>query len=160
VRSRTSLVACYGNGMDEEGSTLTAALRSFTEDRLASRVACREVSWPHGEARVWAVECEGKTAAFLKQHRQRKRFLAELQAYREFVPVLGESAPRLIGVHEGEAPALLLSALPGNVVAEVKWPPDVERALHVRAARCFASYTVYPSSKRSESRSKPEHASR
>jgi aminoglycoside phosphotransferase len=135
VRSRTSLVACYGNGMDEEGSTLTAALRSFTEDCLASRVACREVSWPHGEARVWAVECEGKTAAFLKQHRQRKRFLAELRAYREFVPVLGESAPRLIGVHEREAAALLLSALPGNVVAEVKWPPDVERALHVRAAR-------------------------
>jgi aminoglycoside phosphotransferase len=121
--------------VDVDESTLSMRLRHFTEDYLGSPVVFRDVSWPHGEAKVWAVERGGNTLAFLKQHRQQSKFSSELRAYRESVPMLGEFAPRLIGVHEGDAPALLLSALPGTIVADADWAADLEYKLHVRAAR-------------------------
>jgi len=57
--------------------------------------------------------------------------------------VLGDSAPRLMGVHDGDAPALLFSALPGSIVAEVNWPA-FEYELHVRAARLLRRLHTIP----------------
>jgi aminoglycoside phosphotransferase len=125
-------------------STPPDVLQRFAERSLAADVDFSDRSWPHGEARIWAVARAGATVAFLKQHRQPNKFQAELHAYRHYVPALGAAAPLLLAVHEHEPRALLFSALDGVLADEVTWPAEVEYRLHVRAGRLLKQFHGIP----------------
>jgi Ser/Thr protein kinase RdoA (MazF antagonist) len=78
---------------------------------------------------------------FVKHHRDRSRYRAELAAYRAWVPAVQEAAPRL-RAHDDELPALLLSAVPGAMApwpaGEVRGPVaerSAERAVHREAGK-------------------------
>jgi Ser/Thr protein kinase RdoA (MazF antagonist) len=88
----------------------------FEEDR----------SWEHRASVVLRLRDAGGGRWVVKRHRERGRYAAELAAYQEWVPGMGECAPRLRG-HDDEGQLLVLSALSG----EPAWPGDV--ASHRRA---------------------------
>jgi Ser/Thr protein kinase RdoA (MazF antagonist) len=57
---------------------------------------------------------------FLKAHRDRERFGAELTAYRNWVPALHDKAPRL-HAFDSSLHAIILSSVPGETAS---WPAD------------------------------------
>lgn len=57
---------------------------------------------------------------FLKRHGDRERYTAELRAYRQWVPALGGSAPRLRACNDSLA-TIILSAVPGE---SAPWPAE------------------------------------
>ena len=57
---------------------------------------------------------------FLKQHKDRERYLDEVAAYHRWVPALGSRAPRL-RASDDSLHAVILSAVPGESPA---WPAD------------------------------------
>ncbi len=68
---------------------------------------------------------------FVKHHRDRARYRAELTAYRAWVPALRDAAPRL-RAFDDELPAMILSAVPGEAAP---WPaPEASGALADLAA--------------------------
>jgi Ser/Thr protein kinase RdoA (MazF antagonist) len=77
------------------------------------------------------------TVWFLKRHRERERYLAELSAYRRWVPALGTRAPRL-RASDDVLQAMILSALPGE---PAPWPdpgdgqPSAQRAAEAAIQR-------------------------
>lgn len=76
----------------------------------------KDWSWDHGEADVLqAVDAAGVTW-FAKRHRQRAKYTRELAAYQDWVPALGDRAPRL-RAFDDELHVLVLSAVPGRAYA-------------------------------------------
>jgi len=110
---------------------LEASLRAFAE-RPLGRVRARFRGWEHAESRVWELLSEDGRRAFLKVHRQPRKFRQELRAYREWLPQLPKLVPELIAVHEAPY-ALLLSAVPGTLAERSALTPEEERALHRQA---------------------------
>ncbi|WP_271189323.1 phosphotransferase [Dactylosporangium matsuzakiense] len=66
---------------------------------------------------------------FLKQHRDRDRYLAEVTAYLRWVPTLSDHAPRL-RAHDATQRAIILSALPGH---PARWPTATIDPTQIRA---------------------------
>ncbi|HEX7022241.1 MAG TPA: aminoglycoside phosphotransferase family protein [Trueperaceae bacterium] len=118
---------------------LPDALAAFTRERLGRFRVIRFAGWRHAETLVWELAAESGERAFLKSHRQARKFRQELRAYREWLPHLPALTPVLLGARE-EAPfALLLSALPGRLVEDKALAPDEERELS-RQAGAFLRY--------------------
>ena len=73
----------------------------------------QDCSWSHDMSAVLRLRDASGTDWFLKHHRERDRYLAELAAYRAWVPALREAAPRLrafCGQHE----VIIVSAVSGE----------------------------------------------
>ncbi|BCJ36672.1 hypothetical protein Athai_41750 [Actinocatenispora thailandica] len=83
-------------------------------------------SWSHGGARVLLVRDARGGRWVGKRHRDRDRYLAERDAYRRWVPALGDRAPRLRAADD-DTGTLVLSAVAGRP----DWPrgltPTVQR---------------------------------
>jgi Ser/Thr protein kinase RdoA (MazF antagonist) len=62
----------------------------------------------------------------VKAHRSGARHAQELRAYHRWVPALGDHAPRLLAEID-DPPAIILTALAGQPVAELDLPPATER---------------------------------
>jgi Ser/Thr protein kinase RdoA (MazF antagonist) len=77
----------------------------------------KDWSWDHGEANVLqAVDAAGVTW-FAKRHGSRHKYDREVTAYQDWVPALAGRAPRL-RAFDDDLPALVLSAVPGQVYAD------------------------------------------
>ncbi len=116
-------------------------LRDYASQVLGSCELLDDFSWPHHRSAVLRLRDAAGAEWFLKCHRDRERYDAELTAYRTWVTALRGSAPRLQAFDES-LQALILSAVPGQPAS---WPatqpgqPDTdltgETAIHRAAGR-------------------------
>ena len=96
-----------------------------------------DCSWEHRTSTVFRLRDARGTVWFLKRHRERERYLAELSAYRRWVPALGATAPCL-RASDDVLQAMILSALPGE---PAPWPdpgdgpPSAQRAAEAAIQR-------------------------
>ena len=72
-------------------------------------------TWEHGESDVVEAVTDRAGRVFVKKHHKRRNFQAELAAYREVVPLLGQGAPSLVATDESRC-ILIISALEGERV--------------------------------------------
>lgn len=103
-------------------------------ERLGGTPTFRLKRSNHGEAIVWEARAGGRRA-FLKLHGSPGKASREREVYRRWVDGL-ERAPRLIGL-DPTGHALLLTAVPGEMVEGAAHPRDTETALF-RQAGAFA----------------------
>ncbi|HEY3871858.1 MAG TPA: aminoglycoside phosphotransferase family protein [Actinocrinis sp.] len=107
-------------------------LLAYAERVLGRCEAVEDCSWGHGWSVVLRLRDAAGTTWFVKRHRDRERYDAEVTAYQRWVPALGEQAARL-RAHDA-AQAIVLSALPGR---PAPWPErDIERADRADRAHC------------------------
>lgn len=119
---------------------LQAALAEVSADRTRGVFAyaaqvlgpcdlVEDCSWEHRMSTVIRLRDARGSVWFLKRHRERERYLAELSAYRRWVPALGASAPRL-RASDNALQAIILSALPGE---PAPWPDPSDRPSSTQA---------------------------
>lgn len=89
----------------------------------------KDHSWEHRWSSVVRLRDGTGQQWFLKQHRDRDRYLAEVRAYLRWVPALGDHAPGL-HAHDATQRAMILSALPGH---PARWPTATIYPTHLRA---------------------------
>lgn len=75
----------------------------------------------------------------VKIHRHRERQERERDAYRRWVPALGERAPRLL-TEIDDPPGIIITVLPGKPMAELALPPEIERDAFGRAGMLLAAW--------------------
>jgi Ser/Thr protein kinase RdoA (MazF antagonist) len=75
----------------------------------------------------------------VKIHRDPHRHRQERNAYRCWVPVLGERAPRLLAEID-DPPAIIITSLPGTPVAELALPPEVEKDVYHQAGAILKAW--------------------
>jgi Ser/Thr protein kinase RdoA (MazF antagonist) len=68
----------------------------------------------------------------VKLHTRPERHQQELRAYRHWVPALGDRVPRLLAT-TNDPLALVVTALPGRLLADCDLGPDAERDAHRQA---------------------------
>lgn len=76
---------------------------------------------------------------YLKTHRARSAWETEVHAYEQWAPAFGSFAPRLLAVRAEEPLALVISELPGQILAEVKLSPSQERAVWRAAGQALVN---------------------
>ncbi len=76
---------------------------------------------------------------YLKIHRDAAHWASEAHAYEQWATAFGAFAPRLLGVHAEEPLAVLISALPGEVLEGVQLPRDQELAAWQAAGKALAN---------------------
>jgi Phosphotransferase enzyme family len=113
------------------------SLRGYASQVLGSWELLEDCSWKHQMSVVLRVRDASGATWFLKRHRDRERYRAELMAYQAWVPALRDRAPQLRAFDES-LQAVILSALPG---AAAPWPdprprePSTERASEMAVQR-------------------------
>lgn len=90
----------------------------YAEQVLGPCELSEDCSWEHRRSSVLRLRDLSGATWFLKPHRERERYAAELTAYRRWVPALGGRAPRL-RAFDDSLQAVILSALPGE---PAQWP--------------------------------------
>lgn len=101
--------------MRQEGNPkLSETLETFCEEHLGPLTHVSFCGWAHAESNVWRVVSESQTA-YLKAHRQPRKYRQELNAYMWWAPQL-TGTPTLLGKLEGNINVLLLSEVPGDLV--------------------------------------------
>jgi len=89
-----------------------------TDDRFHGRTSVLKLKTPEGNC-------------YLKVHRERNTWDAEVHGYEKWAPAFGEQAPRLLGVHDDEPLALLVAELPGRRMEdEAIAESDLHQAWH------------------------------
>ena len=122
------------------------ALR-YAAQVLGPCVLVQDCSWQHRMSAVLRMRDADGLTWFVKRFRDRDRYDAELLAYRDWVPKLGGSAPRLRACSDSLA-TIILSAVPGD---PAPWPaPDAgslsaaersaEQAIHRRAGELLRAF--------------------
>ena len=126
---------------------MRAELERWAEDVLGPCLVENDASGWHGKSCVLRIRDAGGVRWFAKRHRYESDYAREIGAYRAWVPMLGDRAPRLFGCDDGSR-SLLLSCVPGaafgGVDVEVhrdagrllrlfhdadSWPPDPSYAV-------------------------------
>lgn len=99
------------------------------------------VGWPHAESQVWKIEFKEPSnfgqAAYLKIHRQPRKFQQETAAYRDWVPQLKQAAnqsPQIIAESK-ELKAILLSSIEASVVSTLDLPVRELRDVYEQAGK-------------------------
>jgi Ser/Thr protein kinase RdoA (MazF antagonist) len=90
----------------------------YAERVLGPCELVRDHSWAHQMSSVLRLRDANGTHWFVKQHADRDRYEAEVQAYCEWVPALGSNAPSLRAVDDGLA-AIILTSVPAE---PAPWP--------------------------------------
>jgi hypothetical protein len=97
------------------------AALAYGEQILGPCELVADCSWAHHLSSVLRLRDSSGTTWFLKRHRDRERYLTELAAYRQWVPALGDRAPRL-RASDDVLQAIIVSAVPGE---PAPWPAAV-----------------------------------
>ena len=100
--------------------------------------ACRTswAGWDHAESEVWRVGA-GDRLAYCKRHRSPGKHAAERAALERWAPQL-PGTPTLIAILPADAPALLMTAVPGAPVDGLDVDEDTLAAIHERAGAWLA----------------------
>lgn len=118
--------------------TPVPALLELSYRVLGSEISFRFAGWDHGESQIWEANNTAGKRAFLKSHRQHKKFQQELYAYRNWCPALTGRVPQLLAVREEAPHALLLSALPGTPLENQQLERASEEDAHHQAGQLLA----------------------
>ena len=125
------------------GVALLGAHGPWVEEHLGEVREAADASWDHGASDVVRVTCAGGSA-FLKRHRDRRKFDQERAAYADWCPGL-EAAATLLAATEAPGPALLVDAAPGVPLAQLtSLSVDTERAHWFRAGAFLAALHALP----------------
>ena len=108
------------NATQDAGQSIPGSLIAFATRVLGAVDLIADYSWGHRMSSVIRLRDSTGADWFLKQHRDRERYLTEVSAYHCWVPALGNRAPRLRAT-EDSLQAVILSALPAVPSA---WPVD------------------------------------
>jgi hypothetical protein len=93
------------------------------------------------DPRATVIRCHGSRVlraatrlgeVIVKLHHRPERHQQELHAYRHWVPALGDRAPRLLATTD-DPPTLVVTALPGRLLADSDLSPGAERDAHRQA---------------------------
>lgn len=93
------------------------------------------------DPRATVIRCHGSRAlraatrlgeVIVKLHHRPERHQQELHAYRHWVPTLGDRVPRLLATTD-DPPTLVITALPGQLLASSDLGLDAERGAHRQA---------------------------
>jgi hypothetical protein len=84
----------------------------------------------HGTTAIRMTTAHGEV--IVKRHRRHDRLHQEVHAYQHWTPVLGQRAPRLIAVSH-DPPAIVVTALPGQPLAQAALPPERELRAYQQA---------------------------
>lgn len=106
------------NDVPDAREDLREAVLGLAERAVGRCEVVRDHSWRHEASMVLRVRDGAGVDWFIKRHRDRDRYATEVNAYRRWVPALGDQAPRLGAVDDGLA-AMVLSAVPGDAAP---WP--------------------------------------
>jgi Ser/Thr protein kinase RdoA (MazF antagonist) len=98
-----------------------------------------EVAWHSGHAgtRVLRAQSAAHGEVIVKLHRDRQRHEQEVRAYREWVPHLGDRAPRLVAVSD-DPPGIVITAVPGVRLTDWSLTPERERDAFRQSGRLLA----------------------
>jgi Ser/Thr protein kinase RdoA (MazF antagonist) len=112
-------------------------VRGYASQVLGSCELLDDCSWKHQMSVVLRVRDASGAHWFIKRHRDRDRYHAELLAYQTWVPALQDRAPQL-RAFDDSLQVMILSALPGH---PAPWPdlrarePSAERATEIAVQR-------------------------
>jgi len=76
---------------------------------------------------------------YLKTHRSRSYWEAELHAYERWTSAFGDFAPRLLAVRDEEPRALIVSELPGRALEQAQLPASQQRAVWRAAGQALVA---------------------
>lgn len=122
---------------------LPPSLEPFAAAHMGEGVTARFCGWAHADSAVWALRTTDGVRAFLKLHRQPRKFRQELYALRVWTPELPEVTPRLLAVHEPLG-ALLLAAVPGTLALRAPLTRAEEGALYRQAGAFLGRFHRLP----------------
>jgi Ser/Thr protein kinase RdoA (MazF antagonist) len=97
------------------------ALLAFATQVLGQCEPVADCSWGHRMSLVMSLRDGSGVTWFVKQHHDRERYVAEVFAYRRWVPALAGRAPQL-RASDDSLQAVILSAVPGD---SPPWPAAV-----------------------------------
>jgi hypothetical protein len=95
-------------------------LLAFAAQVLGPSELVADYSWAHRMSSVIRMRDRDGATWFLKQHKDRERYLTEVTAYHRWVPAIADQAPRL-RASDDSLHAVILSAVPGELAP---WPAD------------------------------------
>jgi 8-oxo-dGTP pyrophosphatase MutT (NUDIX family) len=107
----------------------STALWAFAEQAIGPIAGVEDSSWRRATSRVWKVTGKSGGTWYLKRHQSEKFHTREVLAYREWVPHLGERAPRLVAADD-RLLAVVLTELPGRNLHGLTMAPVDERHVH------------------------------
>lgn len=126
--------------METEQPDGVAALVDWSQRILGPVHLLSDASREHPGQRTGALALRTDTGDYyLKIHRQKDGWHNEVHAYTAWAAAFGDFAPRLLAVRDQEPLALLISALPGRILDEVKLPPEQELAVWRQAGEALAA---------------------
>jgi Ser/Thr protein kinase RdoA (MazF antagonist) len=103
--------------------------------RLLDTDAVR-VTWHPGHAgtQVLRASTTEHGEVIVKQHRSQERHRQEMNAYRTWIPALGNRAPRLLAATD-DPPSVVITAVPGLPLDQRTLAPEAERNAYRQAGR-------------------------
>lgn len=124
-------------------AALLGAHLAWVEEHLGDVRAASDASWDHAASDAVRVE-DAHGVAFLKRHRDRRKFDQERRAYVDWCPRLDGTA-ELIAATTDPSPALLLRAAPGvPLAAAIGLSPEEEREHWSRAGAFLSALHSLP----------------
>jgi aminoglycoside phosphotransferase (APT) family kinase protein len=81
---------------------------------------------------------------YVKIHHDRAHWESEVFAYQHWAAAFGDFAPRLLAVRDEAPLAVVISEISGQVLEEVKLPPQQEQAVWRRAGQALAALHNLP----------------
>ncbi|MGC4819106.1 phosphotransferase enzyme family protein [Micromonospora sp. DT63] len=96
----------------------------------------KPVSWHPGHAGTRALRASttAQGEVIVKTHRSPERHTQEVQAYRTWVPALGDRAPRLLATTD-DPPAIVITAVPGIPLSQRRLDPGAEQDAYRQAGQ-------------------------
>jgi Ser/Thr protein kinase RdoA (MazF antagonist) len=95
-------------------------------------VETHDLSWPHAASNVTRLHSRDGERAYLKIHRQPRKFEQEYRALVLWAPLL-PATPRILGIHPSPRHALLLSEVPGVLVEGAALSSETLTRVHLAA---------------------------
>jgi Ser/Thr protein kinase RdoA (MazF antagonist) len=121
-----------------EPKTLPPSLRIWAQHRVGEIIRVRDASQPQPNSQVWELHSTADARHFIKISPSATFYRRETFAYRHAVPaLLRNRAPQLVD-SRAEALALLLTAVPGSPVTQLRLVDAGQRAVHRQAGALYA----------------------
>lgn len=117
---------------------LPGELKVFAEQHLGRVTRAVFRGWQHAASSVWEVCTTQGARVFVKQHVAARKFAQERNAYTTWVTQL-DNVPELLAVKEDVPRALLLSAVPGQLVQTAALSPQQLEHVYWQAGKTLGT---------------------
>jgi Ser/Thr protein kinase RdoA (MazF antagonist)/8-oxo-dGTP pyrophosphatase MutT (NUDIX family) len=121
------------------GDELDDAVRSFAEHTVGRLARVTDASWARDISRVWRIEADHGGIWYLKVHQNERFHRHEVNAYRAWVPVLGDRAPRLVAA-DGDLRAIIFTEWAGRSLLGLTLRRETEQEVHRQLGELTACF--------------------